>query len=251
MKGLVNFCCLMHVFFFPPRTFLTAECSLARTVLLVSLHAWDTNDPSHFYTGGSRMCIGEVQAGLFTRGLGVGCSGGGWWLKRGSHWWKRHCLQGCDSQIGRGQGGMLRRHAWPRAWAWRSSGGSGRWWRSGAQGLGLGGLRCGRGASGKLRPHHSNVLQSRRQRCGTADPGGVLGGRVPCSSSRPLELYLCIVLPACVGARLTSRPYVIKGGTMAQGPDKGNKPWWQFCLWCHIFQFLVHGCVWPLCWFRF
>ena len=25
------------------------------------------------------------------------------------------CLQGCDSLISLGQGGMLRRHAWPRA----------------------------------------------------------------------------------------------------------------------------------------
>ena len=48
-----------------------------------------------------------------------------------------------------------------------------------------------------MRPHHSNVLhlQSRRQRGGTADPGGVLGRCVLCSSSRPLELCLCIVPP--------------------------------------------------------
>ena len=96
-----------------------------------------TNDASHFYTSGSRMCIGEgqFQAGLLTKGLGVGCSGGGWWLQRGSHWWRGRCPQGCDSLIRLGQGEMLRRHAWPRAWAWRSNGGSGRWWGSGAEGL--------------------------------------------------------------------------------------------------------------------
>ena len=36
-------------------------------------------------------------------------------------------LQSCGSQIGLGQGGMLRRHAWPHARAWRSSGGLRRW----------------------------------------------------------------------------------------------------------------------------
>ena len=66
----------IYVFF--SRAFLTADCSVARTVLLVSLQAC-----GH----GSRMCIGEgqVQAGLLTSGLGVGCSGVGWWLQRGSH----------------------------------------------------------------------------------------------------------------------------------------------------------------------
>ena len=44
--------------------------------------------------------------------------------------------RGCGSQIGLGQGGMLRRHAWPHAWAWRSSGGSRHWWGSGAEGRG-------------------------------------------------------------------------------------------------------------------
>ena len=63
------------------------------------------------------------------------------------------------SQIGLGQGGMLQRHAWPHAWTWRSSSGSGRWWRNGAEGLGLGGLWCRRATSGKLRFHHSNILQ--------------------------------------------------------------------------------------------
>ena len=63
-------------------------------------------------------------------------------------------------------------------------------------------LASWQGASGTSRLHHSSVLhlQSQKQRGGSADPGGVLGRFVPCSSSSPLELCLCIDLPACVGA---------------------------------------------------
>ena len=63
--------------------FLTAERSVARTVLLVSLQALAT------------------MLALLTKGLEVCCrGGGGWWLQRGSHWWKGYCLRGCGSQIG-------------------------------------------------------------------------------------------------------------------------------------------------------
>ena len=146
----------LRFFFFSPRlfdrrTFSSKDCFTGQSPGM-------GHDASHLYTGGSRMCIGEgqVQAGPLTKGLEVCCSEGGWGLQRGSHWWKGYCLQGCGSRIGLGQGGMLQRHAWPHAWAWRSSGGSRRWWGSGAEGLGLGGLWCGRGASGKLRLHHSD-----------------------------------------------------------------------------------------------
>ena len=61
---------------FFPRAFLTAECSVARTALLLRLQALDTM--LAIYTGGSRMCTGEgqVQASLLRRGLEVWCSGG-------------------------------------------------------------------------------------------------------------------------------------------------------------------------------
>ena len=71
------------------------------------------------------------------------------------------------------------------------------------QGVGEGVAQKGWGLAGfGVGEEHVLQLQSRRQRGGTADPGGVLGRCVPCSASRPLELCLCIVLPACVGARL-------------------------------------------------
>ena len=192
------------------------------------------------------MCIGEgqVQAGLLTRGLGVGCSG-------------RGLVASARSSL---MGGALPSRLWQpdRSWSRRDAAKAcmaacvsialQRWiralvreWR---RRLGLGGLWCRRGASGKLRPHHSNLLQlqSRRQRGGTADPGGVLGRCIPCSSSRPLELCLCIVRPACVGARLVwGRKPMLCQPRVAPLPTVGGRwQWPQFA--CRL------GCQRGQCW---
>ena len=118
------------------------------------------HDASHLYTGGSWMCRGggQVQAGLLRRGLEVWCGGGGLVTSA-----RISLMEGVlPSRLWQPDRSWSR-HAWPHARAWRSSGGSGRWWGSGAEGLGFGGLWCGRATSGKLRFHHSNVLQLQSQ----------------------------------------------------------------------------------------
>jgi len=159
------------------------------------------HDASHLYTGGKRMCKGEsqVQARLLRRGLKSGAVGGelvasarislmegvlpsrSWQPDRS--WSRRDAakarMAACVSMA-------LKR--WTRALVreWRRRAGS---WRA----------FVWRTTFGKLRLHHSNVLelQSLRQQGDIADPGGIRGRCVPCSSSRPLELC-----PTFVGARL-------------------------------------------------
>ena len=142
------------------------------------------HDASHLHTGGARMCRGEgqVQVSLLRRGLEVWCSGGG-------------CARISLME------GVLPSRLWQpdKSWSRRDAAKP-----CMAACVSMAGSGCGRATSGKLRLHRSNVLQlqSQRQQGDIADPGGVQGRCVPCSSSRPLELCLCIALPACVVARL-------------------------------------------------
>ena len=80
-----------------------------------------------------------------------------------------------------------------------SSGGSRRWWGSGAEGLGLDGVWCGRGTSGMSQLHHPSVLQSQKQRGDSAEVGSFLvPHRVPsnCASAPHACMHWC---PARVG----------------------------------------------------
>ena len=86
--------------FFFPRAFLTAERSVARTVLLVSLQALGTM--LAIYIPAAPGCAEErakSKPASLQKGWKSAVIGGGWWLQRGSHWWKGYCRRGCGLRI--------------------------------------------------------------------------------------------------------------------------------------------------------
>ena len=183
--------------------FSTAECSIARTALLVSLQALDTMVT--IYIPAAPGCAKE-SAKSKPVSLGGGWKSG---VAGGAGDFSKDLTDGrgvafevvaakfvlVKEGCCKGMHGRMREHGAPAVDQGVGEG-------MAAEGLGFGGIWCGQATSGKL--HHPNVpqLQSQRQQGDIADPGGVWGRCVPCSSSRPLELCLCIALPAFVGARL-------------------------------------------------